>query len=160
MAADGDRDASAGGSPDSLFFKLVRVVNLTARPFQQRVGRQHQRTLSEWRVMAVIGRQPGCTATQVVARTGLDKMAVSRSLAGLQRAGRLQRREDPTDQRRRRLHLTAAGKDLFSTVRALGRRREAELFAGLGAEELARFSATLDKLAAAVEDGADGPGRG
>jgi very-short-patch-repair endonuclease len=39
----------------SLFFKLVRVVNLTARPFQARVGQQHALTLNEWRVMAVLG---------------------------------------------------------------------------------------------------------
>ena len=65
---------------DSVFFKLVRVVNLTARPFQQRVGRQDQLTLNEWRTMAVLGAQPGLTATQVADLTGLDKMAVSRAL--------------------------------------------------------------------------------
>ena len=53
------------GFEDSVFFKLVRVVNLTARPFQQRVGRQHQLTLNEWRTMAVLGAQPGLTATQL-----------------------------------------------------------------------------------------------
>ena len=70
------------GLEDSVFFKLVSVVNLTARPFQQRVGEQHQLTLNEWRAMAVIGARPGLTATQVADLTGLDKMAVSRALAG------------------------------------------------------------------------------
>jgi hypothetical protein len=31
---------------DPLFFKLVRVVNLTARPFHERVGREHHLTLN------------------------------------------------------------------------------------------------------------------
>ena len=70
---------------DPLFLKLVRVVNLTARPFQQRVGRAHQLTLNEWRVMAALGSHTGSTATEVADLTGLDKMAVSRALTGLKR---------------------------------------------------------------------------
>jgi len=140
---------------DPLFFKLVRVVNLTARPFQQRVGRQHQLTLNEWRAMAALGERPGLTATQVADTTGLDKMAVSRALAGLKRHKRLQRHDDPTDQRRSRLYLTAAGKALCATVSTLGREREAQLFAGVDAQELARMSATLDKLIESVSNSDD-----
>ena len=134
---------------DPLFFKLVRVVNLTARPFQQRVGRQHQLTLNEWRAMAVLGERPGLTATQVADATGLDKMAVSRALAGLKRHKRLQRHDDPTDQRRSRLYLTAAGKTLFATVSALGREREAQLFAGVdcrGAGAHERHARQADRI--------------
>lgn len=135
---------------ESVFFKLVRVVNLTARPFHERVGREHQLTLNEWRTMAVLGAQPGLTASQVADQTGLDKMAVSRALAGLKRHRRVQCREDPTDQRRSRLHLTAAGKALHATVSELGREREAALFAGVSADELARLGTTLDRLIASV----------
>ncbi|MFM9924171.1 MarR family transcriptional regulator [Variovorax sp. H27-G14] len=136
---------------DPLFFKLVRVVNLTARPFHERVGREHQLTLNEWRAMAVLGAQPGLHATQIAEQTGLDKMAVSRALAGLKRHQRVRRHEDPTDQRRSRLYLTAAGKALHETVSALGREREAALFAGVDAGELALLGATLDKLIDAVQ---------
>jgi len=141
---------------DPLFFKLVRVVNLTARPFHERVGREHQLTLNEWRTMAVLGAQPGLTASQVADQTGLDKMAVSRALAGLKRHRRVQCREDPTDQRRSRLHLTAAGKALHATVSELGREREAALFAGVGAAELAQLGTTLDRLIASVGGDAEG----
>ena len=135
---------------DSVFFKLVRVVNLAARPFQQRVGRQHQLTLNEWRTMAALGAQPGLTATQVADLTGLDKMAVSRALAGLQRNKRLHRHEDPTDLRRSRLYLSNVGKALYATVMVQAREREAELFAGVAADELQKLDATLDKLMASV----------
>ncbi len=100
--------------------------------------------------MAVLGAQPGLNATQVADQTGLDKMAVSRALAGLKRHRRVQRHDDPTDQRRSRLYLTAAGKALHEAVSALGREREAALFAGVDAQELARLEATLDKLIVAV----------
>ncbi|WP_431274205.1 MarR family winged helix-turn-helix transcriptional regulator [Variovorax ureilyticus] len=142
-------------SADSVFFKLVRVVNLTARPFQQRVGRQHQLTLNEWRAMALLGARPGLTATQLADLTGLDKMAVSRALAGLQRHKRLHRHEDPTDLRRTRLYLSNVGKVLFATVRAQARVREAELFAGVAPDELRQLDAVLDKLIASVAGSAD-----
>lgn len=135
---------------DMVFLKLVRVVNLTARPFQQRVGRAHQLTLNEWRTMALLGSRPGLTATQLADLTGLDKMAVSRALAGLQRARRLHRHEDPTDQRRSRLYLSSAGKVVYAAVGVQARQREAELFAGVAAEELQQLNATLDKLIASI----------
>ena len=135
---------------DPLFFKLVRVVNLTARPFHERVGREHRLTLNEWRTMAVLGAQPGLNARQVADQTGLDKMAVNRALAGLRRHKRVQRHGDPTDQRCSRLYLTAAGKALHESVGALGREREAALFAGVEAGELAQLDATLDKLIRSV----------
>ena len=138
---------------DPLFFKLVRVVNLTARPFHERVGREHRITLNEWRTMAVLAAQPGLNATQVADQTGLDKMAVSRALSGLRRHKRLQRHDDPTDRRRSRLYLTAVGKALHETVGALGREREVALFGGIGAIELAQLDATLDKLIEAVQRG-------
>ena len=100
---------------ESIFFKLVRVVNLTARPFVESIGRGHRLTLNEWRAMLVLASHPGSAAQDVVAHTGLDKMTVSRALAGLQRRGRLVRRDRPGRQaaraadaeRRRRAGLRA-----------------------------------------------------
>lgn len=135
---------------DLLIFKLVRVVNLTARPFEQRVGGPHQLTLNEWRVMALVGAQPGCNASQVAEYSGLDKMAVSRALAGLQRAKRLQRRDDPTDQRRSRLYLSAAGQAVYAVALARAQEREAELFANMTTQERKQLSVLLDKLIASV----------
>jgi DNA-binding MarR family transcriptional regulator len=135
---------------DPLFFKLVRVVNLTARPFQESVGRQHQLTLNEWRVLSLLGAEPGLTATQVAELTGMDKMGASRAIAGLSRRRRLQRREDPADQRRSRLYLTSAGKALCSTVGELAKAREAALFARVKPADLGRLDGILDSLLASV----------
>ena len=135
---------------DLLIFKLVRVVNLTARPFEQRVGKPHQLTLNEWRVMALVGAQPGCNASQVAEHSGLDKMAVSRALAGLQRAKRLQRQEDPTDQRRSRLYLSAAGREVYAAALARAQEREAELFSNMSAREREQLGVMLDKLVESV----------
>jgi len=135
---------------DSLFFKLVRVVNLTARPFHDIVGKAHNLTLNEWRAMIVIASHPGVAAADVAESTGLDKMAVSRAIAGLDAAGRLLKKPDPADQRRSLLFLSAEGQRVFAKVGRTAKRREAELYDGLEPRELQQLGSTLDKLIAAV----------
>jgi len=54
----------------SLFSKLVRVVNLTARPFVETLLRSHQLSLNEWRVMVVLASHPGVVAREIADSTG------------------------------------------------------------------------------------------
>ena len=131
---------------DSIFFKLVRVVNLTARPFVETIGRAHRLTLNEWRVMLVLASHPGGAAQDVVVHTGLDKMTVSRALAGLDRRGRLVRREDPRDKRRALLTLSAAGRRVYEQIGVGGKAREQQLFASLSPLDQAQLGRTLDTL--------------
>ena len=134
----------------SLFFKLVRVVNLTARPFSETVGKHNELTLNEWRAMVVLASHPGVAASDIAEATGLDKMAVSRAIAGLDRAGRLRREPDPGDQRRSLLFLSPQGQRLFAKVGRTAKRREAELFSALGVAEAEQLNAALDKLLAGL----------
>ncbi len=139
-----------GGDPalgdELLLLRLVRVVNLAARPFAQSVGREHQLSLPEWRLMAVVARHPGRTASQLCDLCGMDKMTVSRAIAGLEQAQRLERRADEDDHRCSRLHLSEAGLALHAIVHESARRREAQLFAGTTRVERERLAAILDKL--------------
>lgn len=136
----------------SLFFKLVRVVNLTARPFQAGLGKAHQLTLNEWRVMVVLASHPGSAATDIAEITGLDKMSVSRALSGLRKLGRVRLQSDDADLRRSKVYLTAAGKKLYARIGAQAQQREAQLFSGLSAQEHEAMGATLDKLVSALRE--------
>ena len=109
---------------DSLFFKLVRVVNLTARPFNEGIGRRHDLSLSDWRVMMVLGSHPGTTASEVCQRTGMDKMSVSRAIAALARRRRVTRKPDPADGRRTLVWLSSTGQRLFEALSVSARERE------------------------------------
>lgn len=130
----------------SLFFKLVRVVNLTARPFVETLAREHVLSLNEWRAMVVLASHPGVAAREVAEFTGLDKMSVSRAIAGLARAGRILKHRDPADARRTPLRLSAAGRRLFEVLGAHATAREAQLFSAIEADELLRVEATIDRL--------------
>lgn len=159
-------DAGAGDPPgahrlpidDSLFFKLVRVVNLTARPFVETLSHAHRLSLNEWRAMVVLASHPGVAARDVADHTGLDKMSVSRALAALEREQRVRRAPDPDDARRVRLWLSPRGERLFRTIGEQAARREAQLYAGLTAPQRAQLGRLIDRLIAsiAVHDAASG----
>jgi DNA-binding MarR family transcriptional regulator len=134
----------------SLFFKLVRVVNLTARPFVETLSREHELSLNEWRVMVVLASHPGVAATEVADHTGLDKMSVSRAIAALARHDRLDKDVDGADARRTLLRLSTTGSALYRRIGALAAQREAELFGGVSATELAATAAVMDKLIASL----------
>jgi DNA-binding MarR family transcriptional regulator len=136
----------------SVFFKLIRLVNLTARPFQESVGKLHHLSLIEWRVMVVLASHPGAAATEVVSYTGLDKMSVSRALASLLRVGRISRTTDAQDGRRALVQLSAKGRALFDRISASAVLRETQLFSGISADELQRFEQTVEKLTRALTD--------
>lgn len=142
---------------DSLFFKLVRLVNLTARPFVETLSLAHRLSLNEWRVMVVLAAHPGVAATDVVEATGLDKMSVSRALASLVRAGRVGKSADPADARRTRLALSARGQALFERIAAVGAERETQLFSGISGLEQAQMSQIADRMIASLREAPLGP---
>ena len=133
---------------DSIFFRLVRVVNLTARPFSESIGKAHRLSLNEWRVLLVLANHAGIAASDVAALTGLDKMSVSRALSGLVQRNRVVRRVDPNDRRRLLLRLSAAGERLYVRIGTPAKERERSLFRGIGADEQAQLGRTLDRLVA------------
>ena len=140
----------------SLFLKLVRAANLTARLFHEGAGKRYRLSLNEWRVMVVLASRPGVAATDVADATGLDKMTVSRALAALVGSDRLIREGDPLDLRRSRLFLSPAAKRLCGRIGARASQRETGLFGGLSALELKRANATLDKLIEALRQAEPG----
>jgi DNA-binding MarR family transcriptional regulator len=134
----------------SVFFKLIRLVNLTARPFNEVIGKRFDLTLNEWRVMVVVASHPGCFATEVSDYTGLDKMSVSRALAALAKARRIDRVADAQDARRTHVTLSKLGVELFERIGESAAQREAQMFASLSEIEVTRLDTTLDKLTAVL----------
>ena len=100
--------------------------------------------------MLVLANHPGVAASEVALLTGLDKMTVSRSIAALERRGRLTKREDPNDKRRTLLWLNAAGQRLFERIGIPAKSREAQLFSVASNAEQTQLGRTLDRLIASL----------
>lgn len=122
-----------------------RISSTLARIYSDRFGL----TITEWRVMAVLGRYPGLSANEVAQRTAMDKVAVSRAVARLMETGRLDREIHDDDRRRSVLKLSEGGWRIYDQVAPLALAFERRLLAGMQPEErdlLFRLLARLDEL--------------
>lgn len=128
--------------PYQLSVAANRVSDRLARIYSDRFGL----TIPEWRVMAVLGRFPDLSAGEVAERTAMDKVQVSRAVARLLAAGRLERRNAADDRRRTQLRLSAEGHAIYAEIVPLARNFERELVDDLGAAELAALKSALDRL--------------
>jgi DNA-binding MarR family transcriptional regulator len=102
--------------------------------------------VTEWRVIAVLGRYPDLSANTVAERTAMDKVAVSRAVARLLGRGLLQREMHGDDRRRSVLALSEAGYRIYDEVAPLALECERRLLAHLSAEDRATLDALIDRL--------------
>jgi DNA-binding MarR family transcriptional regulator len=101
-------------------------------------------SIPEWRVMAAVAQAPSVAARDVVAVTPMDKMAVSRAVASLERKGLIER-EQSRDKRVSTLKLTAKGETVFQRIAAIALKYEDALLQSLPPADRKAF---LDGLAA------------
>jgi DNA-binding MarR family transcriptional regulator len=99
--------------------------------------------LGEVRLVYVIGYEGPLTARQASQIIGVDKGAMSRTVAALVRRGFLQVTIDAGDARQRVIQFTPAGKKLHQRVMALALERERQMYAIFSDDELATLSALL-----------------
>jgi len=119
-----------------------RVSSAIARDYSQRFGLG----VTQWRVIAVLGRYPDLSANEVAQRTGMDKVAVSRAVTSLVAAGRLQRQVHDDDRRRSVLRLSDAGHRIFDEVAPLALAFEQRVLEGMDAAERTALFRLLDRL--------------
>ena len=128
-------------------YKLSVLSNRISRAIADSYEQRFSLKLPEWRVMAVLGEQPGLSASQVAERTAMDKVAVSRAVSGLLEAGRINRSFDDRDRRRSILSLSAEGEAIYRRIVPMAKRYEDALLQGLNGEEKRQLDSVLDKLA-------------
>jgi DNA-binding MarR family transcriptional regulator len=121
-----------------------RVSSAIANEYSERFGL----TIPEWRVMAVLGGTPRLSAREVAERTAMDKVQVSRAVARLLKARRIQRAEDDHDGRVTRLSLSSRGKAIYDEIVPLALRLEEEFLSALSSAERRSLDLLMAKLSA------------
>jgi DNA-binding MarR family transcriptional regulator len=130
-------------------YRLSVLSNRISQDIAQLYATRFALSVTEWRVLAVLGRYPDLSASEVAERTAMDKVAVSRAVATLLRDGRLKRRIHSGDRRRSVLELSAKGYKIYDEVAPLALRLEASLLSSLDADEQHWLERILGKLEAA-----------
>jgi DNA-binding MarR family transcriptional regulator len=146
-------DGSEHATLDLEHFLPYRLSVLSNRVSQTIAGAYARRFgigVTEWRVIAVVGRYPGLSANAVAGRTAMDKVAVSRAVARLLDRGLLQREMHGDDRRRSVLQLSEDGYRIYDEVVPLALDCERRLLEQLSDEERATLHALIDRL---MQDG-------
>jgi DNA-binding MarR family transcriptional regulator len=134
-------------------YRLSLLSNTVSQGISSIYRKAHGLSVTEWRVVAILGRFPGLTATEVINRGAMDKVAVSRAVKKLQERALVERSPQKSDRRRMPLKLTPeGGMPLFREVVPKALAYEQELISVLSNDELGRFKRMLGKL----QDAADG----
>ena len=128
-------------------YRLSVLTNTISAGLARRYRDRHALTVTEWRILAVLGRFPGLAASEVSERTAMDKVAISRGVRSLMEKGLLERRTDRGDRRRQRLCITPGrGERVLMEVVPVALQYERQLLRSLDPGELEVLSAIVDKL--------------
>jgi DNA-binding MarR family transcriptional regulator len=108
--------------------------------------------IAEWRLIAILAESPALTPAMLGERTRMDKIAVSRAAAALIDRGLVIADDNPADGRSHFLSLTNDGRALYIEIAPVALATEAELFAGLTANERRVLEALLRRIELAAQN--------
>ncbi|HVJ62425.1 MAG TPA: MarR family winged helix-turn-helix transcriptional regulator [Tahibacter sp.] len=127
-------------------YRLSVLSNTVSQAIAREYASRFQLSITEWRVLAVLGRYDGIAAREVAQRTAMDKVAVSRAVAVLMKDGRVRRGTAEHDKRQSVLTLTEKGWKIYDEVAPLALEHERRLLSHLDADEQRWLSRILEKL--------------
>jgi DNA-binding MarR family transcriptional regulator len=122
------------------------VSSLIARAYQDRFGL----SIPQWRLICVLAEDGGLTQGQIVARTVMDKVTVSRAAQGLLNRRLVSRSDNQADGRSHVLELSEEGRRLYAEIAPLALAYEAALIAGLAPQEVELLKRLLSRLQSAA----------
>ncbi len=103
-------------------------------------------SITEWRIMAVLGSNPGSSADEVSAKTQIEKSILSRAISKLLQRNLIEREFDEDDRRRSILTLSSTGTSVYNEVVPISYDYEKRFLACFSDEEQRQFRQLLDRL--------------
>tara|TARA_B100000586_G_scaffold131779_1_gene95300 strand:+ start:97 stop:552 length:456 start_codon:yes stop_codon:yes gene_type:complete len=123
---------------------LAKTVGIClSKAYEEKFGITNQ----QWRTMFSIARKANCSASYVVKHAALDKVQVSRALAGLIEMGLVKRKSSNSDRRNSVLKLTKKGWQIYEQIVPKALEFEAALIGSLDDKEANYLHTILSKLA-------------
>ena len=131
---------------DFIPYRLAVVAKSVSTAFSKTYAERFGITIPQWRVLAAIGREPNCTASSIVEHAAMDKVQVSRAVAGLIKVGLVASQPDQKDRRNSVLSFTGEGRTIYDQVVPAGRAFEEKLMSVMSEKDLTDLERLLDKL--------------
>lgn len=131
-------------------FRILTLASRLTTGFVEVYGSRFGVGLPEWRTLALLGLHGPITAIRIAELAQIDRGAVSRAVASLERRGLLARDSDAADKRRQPLKLTQAGCALHDRIARFAVRRQSWLLSQFTDAEQEQLAQLLAKLARVV----------
>ncbi len=103
-------------------------------------------SITEWRIMAVLGEYPGISADEISVKTQIEKSILSRSVNKLLKRKLLTRELSQSDRRRSHIHLSNTGRAVYQEIVPLSYEYEKALLACFSEQEKQQLSQLIDRL--------------
>ena len=139
-------DAILKDNPIPSAYRINYVAKFYVGPLVAKMEKSFKLTRSEWIVLFCLTQQPRLNAQQISAVTGRAKTSIASAVKQLQKKKLITRKTDIADSRRRVLHLTEAGRNLYKAIIGSFIAREADMLASLDPGERRTLLRLLDKL--------------
>jgi DNA-binding MarR family transcriptional regulator len=127
-------------------YRLSVLAQMVSEALHDLYAGPHGLSVTQWRVMAALGHHAPLTASEVGRRIVMDKVAVSRAVAGLMKRGLVERATDRNDRRRASLRLSARGQAMHARIVPIALAYEEKLYQALDTAERQTFNALSDRL--------------
>jgi DNA-binding MarR family transcriptional regulator len=129
-------------------YRLSVVSNQVSQGIAETYAERFGLSVTEWRVIAILGRFPNSQASQIVERSAMDKVAISRAVRRLLDSGLVYRKRDDSDRRAKPLSLSERGREVFAAIVPAALAYERRLLGALTSDEQNMLVTLLDKLEA------------
>lgn len=128
-------------------FLLHDTARLIRKRFDEAV-RDLELTPAKWRILVLLGKQPGLRQSQLAERLEIEKAPMGSALRWLESAGWLKREADLSDRRARLVKLEAGAAPILEKLDTRFRAVEANYLRGFDQNELAQMRSSLEKIRA------------
>lgn len=127
-------------------YRLARLAEAVSQATAQVYNERFNLTRDEWRVLAGLADSTAVKTSQVLERTTLDKMRISRALASMEKSGLIGRSPDPQDGRGQMVRLLPAGRALYRKIVPMVLAREEFLLGALDPAERQVLDRAVEKV--------------
>jgi MarR family transcriptional regulator, transcriptional regulator for hemolysin len=128
-------------------YTITDVGRLLRTVFERRV-RAFGLTRAQWLVIARVHRRPGLSQSEVADLLEIEKAPAGRLVDRMQAKGWVERRDDRSDRRINRLHLTAEGERLHAAIWPIAEATVDTALGDLSAREQRQLTALMTRVKA------------
>lgn len=137
---------------DGRFGYLLRQAYQAMRAAIDTAARAEGITAPQYSILSVVGHEPGLSSAEIARQTLLTPQTATETIVALERNALLERRQDPSDGRRRLVYPTTEGKRVHARVDAKVRTIENVVLDDLSPREQRRFAQALVDCAARLSE--------